>query len=436
MRLGGRLSDRGAVVAVVLVVAVFAAGSFWWIYGSELADGPPIRSDGTGYYLYLPAVMLDEDVTMEGTAERSFEPHTLAAAGVRRVPPHNRYLDKYPVGEAMMLLPFFLLGDAAARLLGEAADGFSTPYQVAAAAAGLVYALVGLAQLGLVLLRWFSRPTVVMTLVTITFGTALFHYATYDAVFSHAFSFFLVATIIRLGLSVYERPRPRSAIALGLAFGLLVAVRPTNAALVVFISLLGVSSLRDVVERPKALLRHAPLLAAGLGAFVVPLLPQLAYWHTITGKLYVYTYGDEHLDLLHPHVMDVLFSVRKGLFFWAPLLLFAVIGMPLVRRYADGMLVPAAAYLGVSAWVIASWSTWWYGGALGQRAFVEALPVFALGIAALIETVHGRVARRVLVAGLALATLLAVHSMVAYWTRSIPVDGTTWETYVRSFRIG
>jgi hypothetical protein len=86
--------------------------------------------------------------------------------------------------------------------------------------------------------------------------------------------------------------------------------------------------------------------------------------------------------------------------------------------------------------VIASWSTWWYGGALGQRAFVEALPVFALGIAALIETVHGRVARRVLVAGLALATLLAVHSMVAYWTRSIPVDGTTWETYVRSFRIG
>ena len=63
-RLGGRLSDRGAVVAFVLVVAGFAAGSFLWIYGSELAYGPPIRSDGTGYYLYLPALLLDEDVTM------------------------------------------------------------------------------------------------------------------------------------------------------------------------------------------------------------------------------------------------------------------------------------------------------------------------------------------------------------------------------------
>ena len=213
---------------------------------------------------------------MERTVERLFEPHALEAAGLRRVPPHNRYLDKYPVGEAMMILPFFLVGDAAARLLDEAADGFSTPYQVAAAAAGLIFALVGLAQLGLVLLRWFLRPTVVMTLVTITFGTAPFHYATYDAHFSHAFSFFLVAMIIRLGLSAYERPRPRSAIALGLAFGLLVAVRPTNAVLVVFLSLLGVSSLRDVVERPKALLRHASLLAAGLSAFVVPLLPQSA----------------------------------------------------------------------------------------------------------------------------------------------------------------
>ena len=39
-------------------------------------------------------------------------------------------------------------------------------------------------------------------------------------------------------------------------------------------------------------------------------------------------------------------------------------------------------------------------------------------------------------AAVALSTLLAVHSMVAYWTRSIPIDGTTWDTFVRSFRIG
>ena len=42
-------------------------------------------------------------------------------------------------------------------------------------------------------MRWFARDTIVVTLLAITFGTNLFHYATYNAVFSHSFSFFLCA---------------------------------------------------------------------------------------------------------------------------------------------------------------------------------------------------------------------------------------------------
>jgi hypothetical protein len=214
---------------------------------------------------------------------------------------------------------------------------------------------------------------------------------------------------------------------------LLVAVRPTNVAVLVFASLLGVTSVDQAVQRIGGLRRHSHLLALGLAAFVVPLLPQVAYWHVITGRFFVYAYGDEHLDLLHPHLFSVLFSVRKGLFFWAPLLLLAVVGLWCLRRRAPETFVPALAYLVISTWVIASWSTWWYGGSLGQRAFVETLPVFALGLAALVETVQERVARGVLVSLVAALTLLGVHNMVAYWLQEIPLDGTTWDTYVRSF---
>ena len=386
-----------------------------------------------GYYLYLPAVMLDRDITMERTAERSFVDRTGEMQGVQRVPPRDHYLDKYPLGEAIMLVPFFVLGDAAARVVGARTDGFSTPYQWAAAAAGLVYALLGLAVLGFLLLRWFSRVTVVLTLLALTFGTGLFHYATYDAVFSHAFSFFLVAVIFRLAVSVCDRPHPWNAAALGLASGLLAAVRPTNVVILVFVSLLGITRLHDARQRIGALRRHSHLLALGMAAFVVPLLPQVAYWHVITGKFFVYAYGDEHLDLLRPHLFSVLFSVRKGLFFWAPLLLLAVVGLSYLRRYAPETFVPAVAYLAVSTWVIASWSTWWYGGSLGQRAFVETLPVFALGLAALVETVQERIRRVVLLSLVGALTLLGVHNMVAYWLLEIPFDLTTWDTYVRSF---
>ena len=423
------------MLAAVCGIGLCAGASFAWIYGSELAYGSPIRADGTGYYLYLPAVLLDRDVTMERTARRSFLGDESDMTGVRRVPPRNRYLDKYPVGEAIMLAPFFVVGDISARLSGATADGFSTPYQVAAAGGGLFFALVGLVQLGLLLLRWFSRSTVLVTLGAVTFGTALFHYATYDAVFSHAFSFFLVVTILRLALAVHEQPRLPRAVALGLALGMLVIVRPTNGVIALFVALVGVSSLEDLAHRPRALLRHRGLVAAGAGAFVLPLLPQVAYWHAVTGKLLVYAYGDEHLDLLDPHLPQVLFGVRKGLFFWAPLLLLAVAGLFFLRRYARGLVVPAVVYLGASAWVIASWQTWWYGGSLGQRAFVEVVPVFALGLAALIETARGRVARRILLGAIAVTTLLAVHAMLAYWQREIPVDGTTWDVYLRSFRM-
>ena len=427
-------SGVAAVLAVVALVVVLAIASFAWIYGSELAAGPPIRSDATGYYLYLPAVLIDHDVTMERTAERSFAGRPGDLQGVRRVPPRGRLLDKYPVGEAIMLTPFFAVGHVAALALGAEANGFSRPYQVAAAAGGLAFATLGMAVLGLFLLRWFSTGTVVLTLLALVFGTNLFHYATFDAVFSHAFSFFLVALTLALAVVVYERPRLWSAVALGLTTGFLTAVRPTNAVVLVFAALVGVVGLGDISARTKRFPRYLPLLAAGAAVYLLALVPQVVYWQTITGKFLVYTYEDERLDLLRPHLLDVLFSVRKGLFFWSPLLLLAVAGLLLLRRVAPRLFVPSVAYLAVHTWLVASWETWWYGGSFGQRSFVEALPVFALGLASLVETARGRVARPVLLVGTVFLSFLAVHAMLAYWLEIIPVDGTTRDTYMRSFR--
>lgn len=426
-------SGVSAVLAVVALVAALAIAALAWIYGSERAPGPPLRSDAMGYYLYLPAVLLDRDITLERTAQRSFAGRTWEMEGVRRVAPHDRYLDKYPVGVAILLAPFFALGHLGALASGSEANGFSTPYQVAAVLGALTFTLLGLAVLGLFLRHRFSSKTVVLTLIPIVLGTSLFHYSTYDALFSHAFSFFLVAVTVSLVVRLYARPSFWLAVALGLTTGLLTAVRPTNAVVLVFVALVGVENANDLTARLRGLRQHVDLLAAGSGVFLLALLPQLAYWHAITGRLVVYTYGDEGFDLLRPHLLDVLFSVRKGLFFWSPLLLIAVAGLPLLKRIAPGLLVPSLAYLAVHAWVVASWETWWYGGSLGQRSFVEALPVFSLGLASIIEVVRGRVARPLVLVATAAFSVLAVHAMVAYWLGILPFDGTTWDVYLRSY---
>jgi hypothetical protein len=354
----------------------------------------------------------------------------------RTVPPHGDYLDQYPIGEAVMLTPFFGAGYVLTAASGHGdGGGFSIWYRRTAAAGGLVYALLGLAITASILLRSFQASTVPVVLLAITFGTDLFHYATYDSVFSHAFSFFLVAAAIRLSLSIWENPRAANAALLAATVGLLAIVRPTNLAVLVFCGLIGVRNLGDLRARVGSLFRHWPLLVLCAGIAAAVCAPQLGYWYEITGRLIVNAYPPgQHAQLAHPHLVGVLFSVRKGLFFWAPLLLLAVAGLPVLRRAAPALFVPAVAYLIVQVWVVSSWSVWWYGGSFGMRPFVESLPVFALGLAALIEFPKSRIVQPLFTACFVLTILLSVHGMLAYWTGWIPFDGTTLHLYLDSFK--
>jgi hypothetical protein len=437
------IRDRRLIVLLGLT-ALLAIGAFAWIYAGDLTyyDEPPIRSDGTSYYAYLPAALIDHDLTMRRTVAHvpEFQDDPTYISGVNWVRSTSGKmlpLDPHGVGVAFLLAPFFGLGHLLAVVSGARQNGFTWPYQAAAAASGCVYGLLGLWLLASVLARFFSRRTVLITVGGTTFGAGVFHYLTYDSTYSHVYSFFLIALIVRLTLSVWDRPRVANAVALGASFGLLGMVRMTNLVLVFFCALVGVSGLADLRRRPRALLRHLDLVALGAGAFVLALLPQLAYWYRITGHVFINPYEvvvpPVHEDLLHPHLVGVLFSVRKGLFFWTPILLLAVAGLPALRREASALFLPTVVYLLVVTWVVASWSRWWYDGSFGMRGLVDAMPVFALGLAALVESVRGAAARRALAAAIAVTTLLAVHGMVGYWLRSIPYDHTTFSEYLDSF---
>ena len=73
-----------------------------------------------------------------------------------------------------MIAPFFGVGHLLALIAGAPRDGFSWPYQGAAAAAGFVYVLIGLVILASVLRRWFGRGTVLLTLMATTSGRTCF----------------------------------------------------------------------------------------------------------------------------------------------------------------------------------------------------------------------------------------------------------------------
>jgi hypothetical protein len=444
LRAVARWSDRRVYGALIALIGILALATTAWIYSAGLTyygEGP-IRSDGEGYYVYLPAVLLDHDLTLRRTAERSFGGDPAYIQGVRWAqttvplgyPGQHQYLDQYGIGEAVLISPFFVLGWGLAIVMHQPRDGFSWPFQAAASAAGLVYMLLGLALVVSILIRWFSRRTVVITLIALTFGAAVFDYGTSETTMSHAYSFFAIALVVRLALSVQQRPRLVNSIAFGASLGLVGLIRATNLTILLFCLLIGIARWSDLGKRGRALLTHLDLLAIGTVVFLLVLLPQSAYWYRITGAWITNPYRGpgEGLDLLHPHLIGVLFSVRKGLFFWTPLLLLSVIGIPFLRRTARPLFIPTVVYLPIAIWVVSSWSIWWYGGSFGMRALIDEIPVFALGLAALIETTRSLFARRVVMTMIALTTLIAVQGLLGYWLKTIPIDHATIHQRIES----
>jgi hypothetical protein len=176
--------------------------------------------------------------------------------------------------------------------------------------------------------------------------------------------------------------------------------------------------------------RQALLAIAAIAAAVVA--PQIALYRFVTNHWLANPYAAQGLGFtfLSPHLFGALFSTERGLFFWSPVLLFAVAGMFVARGWARQVLASSALVLALNAWLIASWTEWQYGAGYGHRAFIDSLGVLAVFLAAFFAWTADRPRLVPYVAGAAaLATALSIVQMIQYWLRVWPVRDTTWQQY-------
>jgi hypothetical protein len=126
----------------------------------------------------------------------------------------------------------------------------------------------------------------------------------------------------------------------------------------------------------------------------------------------------------------VLFSTQKGLFFWSPVLVLAVVGMFVARGWARRLLWPAASVFAVHTYLIATWFDWQFGGSYGHRGFVDGFGLLAPFLAACFAWAAPRPRVLLVVAIFAFASVcLSIAQMVQYWMHLIPFQDTTWEQY-------
>src|SRR6266702_4467683 len=96
---------------------------------------PTIRSDGEGYYLYLPAVFIHHDLTMQWTRplQNKADPPDPATGEWHGITPYRNgvYLNKYTIGQAILWTPFFIVAHLLTIVTGRPATGFTGWYQAA-----------------------------------------------------------------------------------------------------------------------------------------------------------------------------------------------------------------------------------------------------------------------------------------------------------------
>jgi hypothetical protein len=420
-------------VAILGIIGIIA------VYSLRL-NFPPIRSDGLGYYLYLPATFIYHDLSLKSIAELfksghipDVTPSLWKYSGPALWEDSTNYLIKYPMGTAFLMMPFFFVAYLAAFLTDTPIDGFSPLFQYATAIAGLIYAIAGIAILWKVLERHFRQNTIIIVMSGLVFGTNLFHYATYDSVFSHVYSFFLFSLFLYIVQRIYSQVSARYFIIGGAVAGLIIITRPTNGLWLLFAIFYGVDSLQSLSDRLAFWKGNANKIVYGALLCVGIITLELLYWKIVTGHLLVFSYQGESFNFTSPEIFNVLFSVRKGLFFWSPILLTVVPGLLYLGKKAPEYSIPILLFLPLNIYVISSWHSWFYGGSFGHRAFIESTPLFVICYCSLYEGVASLFWRRTLVCLTVCCVLLETWLMLKYWTGVIPFDGTTWDYFVRTF---
>src|ERR1051325_4627844 len=149
------LAERHIVAAVVFAaMAAYAA-----IYATGLAD-TPVRSDGFEYYVYLPAVVIHHDPTLERFARDCCRGTFPGPIGIWRSPTTGRMIDRHTMGVAVLVFPLFVLAHLLTLWTNLPPDGLSLFYTHISGLAAALYLGAGLALLKRLLQPHFKPPVV------------------------------------------------------------------------------------------------------------------------------------------------------------------------------------------------------------------------------------------------------------------------------------
>ncbi len=372
----------------ILRNSLFLIALFILINNFIFFPGNILSWDVFGYYLYLPLKFIYHDLGLQhpATITAIIEKYNSTATFYQALEmPGGSYVMKYPMGLAFFYAPFFFSGHILALVFNYPTDGFSLPYQYSIFIGGIFYSILGIWVLAKVLLRFFNEKVVLLVLIIIIFSTNyLVHITMYGQnAMSHNYLFMTYALILWFTIKWHETYRLKYILMLAIVSGLSILSRPSEIVCLVIPALWGVKNWNTGREKLGLIFQYKKQLAAFIIVILLFGLCQFIYWKIYTGKFLFYSYGGnagEGFEFLSPHLLNILFSFRKGWLIYTPVMIFAIVGFYFIYLHQRNIFYALFLYFILNLFIVSSWSTWWYASSFSQRSLIPSYPVMAIGL--------------------------------------------------------
>ena len=382
-----------------------SAGSDW----KSIIDG-----DGKGYYAYYEQIFFSKNF---GRAAPDYD-HIVKIG--------DRSLIKYQCGTALVMAPFLLT----AYLINDSTgDPYAAIYQKSVSVAAVFYLLLGLIFLFLLLKQLKIRPLYILLSLTLTlFATNLLVYVVAQPDMSHVYSFAMISGFLWASYCYIHNPKFTYLFLSAITLGIVYLIRPVNIIILFFIPFFfdNFGSFRFFIKQHTKQLILFALITTGV------MVIQNILWYVQCGQFFVWPYQNEGFYWTRPEIFNVLFSFRKGLFVYTPLLLLMFLSLAVLFMQNRFRFFISLIFLSLLTYIIAAWWCWTYFDSYGMRPFIDFYGVFVILFALLLNHLQKSWRMVILCCCLPLLALNLVQSY-QYHKKILSAEYMNYESYQHVF---
>lgn len=409
-----------SAITCIIIVSAFSV----WFAGNLGGFGlNKISYDVVSYHSYLPALLIKKDISLQFYKDSAeyYNNRFMYWAGFT---PDKKPVIKTTYGLCLLYLPFTIWPIIFKS--PEIHTGYELPFSIGIVTSNLFYYILSLLILyKLLKALQFSNLSIGLTVLSIGFGTNLLTYVSVTLGMPHAYNFFLIICLLYTILLWHQKITFGKSILIGILIGLLIVIRPTNIVFALCFILFKKKDEPFELKKFASFWKHYLVMA--LFSFLM-ILPQLVYWHYITGHYIFNSYINERFFFNNPHVLEYLFGFRKGWLIYTPIILLGIWGL-FYTKNLNPFLRATLIIIPLLVFVNSSWWCWWFGGGHGARAMIETYPLLAIGFAAFFERFLSL--KKILAIGISgFLILFNLKSVNLYRSNLIHYDSMTYKAFV------